>query len=103
MVNAPDLGSGFLGVRVPSRAPTKGNIMARYVEITLKFENGKGLTHFCDRQEAVIKAIEMSDAGEKGAELFKAASHLLWDAIEKNEGFTLQVPGLSVTFEEEYD
>jgi len=70
--------------------------MTMHVVIRLTFEGGHGLTHFCDTQEALIKAISMSDGGESAAHLFLTASSSLWDAIEKKKDFVLLVPGLFI-------
>lgn len=75
--------------------------MTKHVEITMRFEEGKGLTHFCDRQEAVIKAIKASDAGENGANLFKAATSSLWSNIEKGKDFIIVIPGLSIIIKDD--
>jgi len=72
-----------------------------HVVIRLTFEGGKGLTQFCDKQEALVKAISMSDGGENAARLFLSASNSLWDAIEKNKDFVLLVPGLLIRIERE--
>jgi hypothetical protein len=74
----------------------------KYVDITLSFENGKGLEG--NNLEMLLDIIEASEAGPHAGVLFRNAMVVLQNSLEMKYGeFELNIPGMSVEIRTEYD